>query len=527
MRTIIIATGKANGGPRIPGFSPDILMPLVDRPFIQHVVEYLVDRGVRECDFILCDQPERVEHLLGNGERWGARFRFHLTGDPHHPYDRLKLIVPEAGDSDIWLIGHGNRLPALDAIASKPVLNLWHDPSSGKAIWTGWATLSSGQVAALPDNLDRAALEVQLRRLFVDESSIHHSPGMLSVESHRRLLHSQQAALSGEFPGLFVTGREIAPQVRVGRNSAISARCRLISPVFIGENCRIEAGAIIGPNAVIGEGSVIDHQARISNSLVIAQSYVGESLSLKNVVAGGRLLTRATRGHISALSGDEPEVTAIESISMGALCQRLERLISPPLGLLLTVICSPLLALTAICCRSIYRGPVWRHRQVLVLPASTDRSNWRTFRLWGMGKPWQRSPPATRIARVIQFTLLEFIPRLRNVSSGDLHLFGVRPRTPGEIDRLPGEWRSFCLARQSGWIFPALIHHAGRLPDRETANQQTANHQTANQETANQETAMRITNDRAGENKDDDEDPLPVDLVRVANRLARRYAEKH
>ena len=72
MRAIVIATGEA---PDMTGLSeryPAPMLPLVDRPFIQHVVEILVDQGVTVFDFVLSHQPEKIEEVLGDGTRWGC-----------------------------------------------------------------------------------------------------------------------------------------------------------------------------------------------------------------------------------------------------------------------------------------------------------------------------------------------------------------------------------------------------------------------------------------------------------------------
>ena len=58
---------------------PAALLPLVDRPFIQHVVEHLVDCGITEIHVVLSHLPEKVEALLGDGQRWGIRIRYSLA----------------------------------------------------------------------------------------------------------------------------------------------------------------------------------------------------------------------------------------------------------------------------------------------------------------------------------------------------------------------------------------------------------------------------------------------------------------
>ena len=58
---------------------PLSLLPLGDRPVIQHMIEFLAHQGVRQFELILEHSPEQVEQYLGDGTRWGCRFRYHLV----------------------------------------------------------------------------------------------------------------------------------------------------------------------------------------------------------------------------------------------------------------------------------------------------------------------------------------------------------------------------------------------------------------------------------------------------------------
>ncbi len=91
MRAVVIATdcqSESHFADRI----PMVLLPLVDRPIIQHVVETLIDKGVTEFDFILNHWPEKIEAMLGNGARWGVTFRFHLAKDSLRPFQLLTAM---------------------------------------------------------------------------------------------------------------------------------------------------------------------------------------------------------------------------------------------------------------------------------------------------------------------------------------------------------------------------------------------------------------------------------------------------
>jgi mannose-1-phosphate guanylyltransferase/phosphomannomutase len=96
------------------------------------------------------------------------------------------------------------------------------------------------------------------------------------IEAHLRVLH-------GQHPGLLLTGREIAPGVRVSRNATIHRTAKLVGPAFIGENCRIGEYCHLGQGASIGRDCVIENRTVVESSVLCPGSYVGEGLELRQV----------------------------------------------------------------------------------------------------------------------------------------------------------------------------------------------------------------------------------------------------
>ena len=78
MKAVIIATGYA---PNIEGLTKSVsaeMLPLLDRPFLQHIVESLINRGISSVDFIINEHAHVIEDLFSSGQRWGSEFKYHL-----------------------------------------------------------------------------------------------------------------------------------------------------------------------------------------------------------------------------------------------------------------------------------------------------------------------------------------------------------------------------------------------------------------------------------------------------------------
>jgi len=64
MTAILIATQKWLQMQRLGERYPSALLPLMDRPFIQHIIETLVSRGCSRFEVVLSHRPEKIEALL-------------------------------------------------------------------------------------------------------------------------------------------------------------------------------------------------------------------------------------------------------------------------------------------------------------------------------------------------------------------------------------------------------------------------------------------------------------------------------
>ncbi|MCP4461055.1 MAG: hypothetical protein GY816_23990, partial [Cytophagales bacterium] len=102
MRAFLITTNELAERTPWGDAYPSAMMPLIDRPFIQHVVEYLVNQGFDRFDVVLCQHPEKIKALLGDGTRWGVKFKYHLVKEPSKTILTLKCL--DFDRSNEWLL---------------------------------------------------------------------------------------------------------------------------------------------------------------------------------------------------------------------------------------------------------------------------------------------------------------------------------------------------------------------------------------------------------------------------------------
>ncbi len=252
-----------------------------DRPFIQHVIEQLVERGVREISLLYGQPHEAAARYLGDGTRWGIRVEAIpvLGQGAAADLERACASCP----SGLVLLGNAGRLAHLPTAPGQagPWSTLYFDEEDGVGGWSGWALLEAqvlpgfGAATASGSGWREAARAsgVSARKVFLEFPT-------LSCASPKEILAANRRALTGEFPGLFCNGREREAGIRVARGARIPASATLRSPCYIGEDAWIGDKCTIGPYAVIAAGAVIEQRSRVAGSVIGPKTFLGPELEI-------------------------------------------------------------------------------------------------------------------------------------------------------------------------------------------------------------------------------------------------------
>ena len=457
MRAVVICTGGEQA-PEERAFAP--MLTLLDRPFIHHVVDYLVGRGVSRFEFVLHHYPEKVESLLEDGTRWGCQFRFHLAQDPVRPYHCLRVLSAEEGE--VLFLAHADLLPALPEAALPDPPPAWPlllcAAGAGAApaapAWSGWAWVPApALVAVAATNPDRSGMETGLRSRCPAEV-IHPQIGIpVKLNGPTDLLAACRAVLAGEMKGLLFGGTEVEPGIWLSRNVSLHPTARLSPPVYIGENCRVERGVRLGPEVVVGSNCVLDEGCVATEAVVMPGSYVGQGLDLQQVVVDRNRLFSVRLGAEVAIADD----FLLGSVAGGHFSSWLGRWCSRGVALGLLVALWPVVLATALGLRLLRQGPVWCRLQAVCLPAAAEERSWRRFIWWSFDAHPDRTGVGWR------HLMLRFLPGLVNVCRGQLRFTGVEPRSAAEIRGLDPDWKALYLTAKAGLVTEAAVQY-GKAP---------------------------------------------------------------
>lgn len=257
------------------------MLPVVDRPMLQHILETLADQGVTAVHVRLPWHDPHREELLGDGSRWDMGIS--VWYGPKQAEEMLAAIGNDLQRGDkALIIGKGDCLPGVSLKASERDSRI----ITGREIeaqrrWMVLAGNDAREFVAGGCSMEGG----RLNQVFAET--------WLDTTSPDRLLQSQHALLAGDFPSSRHFGRQTSAGIWVGRGAQVHSSVKLQAPIYIGPFARIERGACLGPDAVIGDHCVIGNSTHVKNSMIAEDTLVGESLFVESSVLLGAVLHNA------------------------------------------------------------------------------------------------------------------------------------------------------------------------------------------------------------------------------------------
>ena len=439
MRAILIATqAPRTDASRV----ANAMRMLLDRPLIQHVIEMIAARGIRQIDIVLSDDAAAIESALGDGSRWGVSLRYHLVATGCSPYGSLHTVTNPDPDEPI-LLGHADHLVELGTNFDHGHSALVYVKGAPPDRWTGWASVRGRHLSGIDSACDRDGMAARLtaggREGVVEDA--------LAIHDDRSALEAQSALLSGRFPQALRSGKEIEPGIWLSRNVRLHPTARVIAPVHVGEDCRIGPGVTIGPNVAMGAGSMIDSGTTVSDVVIAEHTYIGRGLDLSRMIVDRNRILSVDSGTIV-----EPrDATIVSGVNASSTPAAIRDLADRMAAIMVIPLLGPLavIGLLAARCQGVRFMPRWT--AIVRLPAGPDPRRWNTFRLWRTAEVCLPVRPglldiATRVW-----------PGLFAVAAGRMRFVGCAARSADELSALSPGARDLALSGRPGLITEAMV----------------------------------------------------------------------
>src|SRR5580658_5406049 len=103
MKAVILAAGK---GTRMGGLTsqmPKPMLPVHGKPILEHILQGLMEAGVRDFFIVTGFRAEVVESYFGDGKKWGARIHYGRQVEQNGTGKAPEVAKEFAADGDFVL----------------------------------------------------------------------------------------------------------------------------------------------------------------------------------------------------------------------------------------------------------------------------------------------------------------------------------------------------------------------------------------------------------------------------------------
>jgi mannose-1-phosphate guanylyltransferase len=320
VQAVILVGGEGTRLRPLTSTVPKPVVPLVDRPFIVFMLEWLARHGVDDvvmsCGFL----ATAVRNVLGDGSQHGLRLRFVEEPEPRGTAGALKYaedLLDERflmlnGDvlTDIDLtaqIAQHEATGAVGTLALVPVsdpsayglVRLHDDQSVSEFVEKPSADeIDTRLISAGAYVLERAVLDLVPadRNVSIEREVWPQLVGQglfgyaadaywLDIGTPERYLQGTFDILEGQVVTA-VTDRLGPGYLSVGERVQLDGR--IVPPALVDRGCTIAAGAHVGSLVVLGEGVSVGEGTTVERSVVLNGAEIGAGCVLRDcIVAAG------------------------------------------------------------------------------------------------------------------------------------------------------------------------------------------------------------------------------------------------
>lgn len=342
MKAVIMAGGEGTRLRPLTSNVPKPMLPMVNRPMMEHVVRSLARHGFDEVVVTVAYLANHIRNYFGDGGEFDVHMRYALEDEPLGTAGSVRNAASELDDTFLVISGDvvtdidlgqvlkaHQQAEATATIALKRVENplefgiviTREDGSIDRFLEKpGWGEVFSDTV-----NTGIYVLEPQVLEFIEDGREVDFSgevfPALLEKElplhghiadgywedvgNPEAYLRAHRDALSGAVD-VDIPGFRIREGVWLGEGADVDPDAIIEGPVVVGDNAKVEAGARLGAYVVLGSDVIVKHDALIERSVVHDHTYLGPATRLRGCSVGRACdLRQGARVEEGVVLGDE------------------------------------------------------------------------------------------------------------------------------------------------------------------------------------------------------------------------------
>lgn len=321
---------------------PKPMMPLANRPMMEHILDLLKQHGFDEIVVTVAFMANHIRDWFGDGSEFGVRMVYATEETPLGTAGSVRNAMEEL--TEPFLVISGDVLTDVDltklveqhrekqAMATIGLIRVDTPLEFGIVITRddgsverflekpGW-----GQVFSDTVNSGIFVLEPEIFDYIEPDRAVDFSsevfPALLAdgkplygavadgywedVGTLDSYVSAHADILDGKV-SVTIDGFEQEDGLFIGENVTVHPDAEITGPGVIGDNCRVEAGVRLGPYTVLGANVRVRAEADIEHSVVADNAYLAEGVNLRGAVVGRACDLRAgVKVDEGAVIGDE------------------------------------------------------------------------------------------------------------------------------------------------------------------------------------------------------------------------------
>ena len=332
---------------------PKPLLPVVNRPIMEHVLRLLKRHGLSETVVTVQFLAALIRNYFGDGEELGMSLQYATEEMPLGTAGSVKNAEAALRD-DRFLVISGDALTDIDLT---DMVNF--HKKNGALVTIGLKRVPNplefgiiivdddgrvqrflekptwGQVFSDTANTGIYVMEPEVLDHVTEGTSVDWSgdvfPKLLAegaplygyiadgywedVGTHESYLKAQADMLSGKID-VEVDGFEVSPGVWIAEGAEVDPEAILKGPLYIGDYAKVEAGAELREYTVLGSNVVVKEGAFLHRAVIHDNVFIGPSTNLRGCVIGKNTDVMAgARIEEGAIVGDECVIEAEAYVS--------------------------------------------------------------------------------------------------------------------------------------------------------------------------------------------------------------------
>jgi len=343
MKAVVMAGGEGTRLRPMTSSMPKPLLPVVNRPIMEHVLRLLKRHGLTETVVTVQFLASLVRNYFGDGEELGMSLTYANEEVPLGTAGSVKN-AEEALKDDSFLVISGDALTDFDlteliefhrskgAMVTVCLTRVPNPLEFGITIVDEEGKVERflekptwGQVFSDTVNTGIYVMEPEVFDYVAANESVDWSgdvfPQLLKegkpiygfvaegywedVGTHDSYVKAQADVLERKVD-VDIEGFEISPGVWVGEGAEVDPEAVLRGPLFIGDYAKVEAGVELREHTVIGSNVVVKRGAFLHKAVIHDNVYIGAQSNLRGCVVGRNTdVMRAARIDDGAVIGDE------------------------------------------------------------------------------------------------------------------------------------------------------------------------------------------------------------------------------